>query len=711
MEIRPGDYFYHIEYKTGQVVSVSQDAPAVVEVQFLHRPIDRLSSKLLEQSSIRVSPEGFRAFAYRDRDAAEKLIIHSPAEVILLVLADFDNLYTKTEKIKDYLVSDFIKLLEWDTWWKTTQQLLKNDPRIDTTHSRAREYALAKEQYSRAETDFVQFRANRKLFSQNRLAELARSALKQQKDGHSLLLEHAVELTEYLNSIIFLDHFPINLRLETLFHMLEDRLINPEECHSRLARLLSADIRLYDLEIFAACGVLDELFNGVLGEHELKILATGICADETISEQIIHWASQSHNVDFIALLLITAFRENLVPTGRETFYERLKSRFETCYPLLDYLLDSHADWPNVYESYRCVTKSLVVAKMEEINIVMPSFIKIAAELEQRASKIRVDLVDFLLESIIGPALPIEFVLMVMDACSKDPNAMQLDEKARDFLWSTADQRRDDLLTPLIGAIDDAPIERAARMVSIIKKYPSQSLINRAANLIIDYCLQVTPQEILQLLPTLNYLHGIEGEFAWRSKLELLREKAYIAMFQAIPNINKVQDPSIIQAAERFAQLQNQNLLAEKEELFEKKSKLEASVEELKIQLEGNDVKMRELISIQRGDEAGTRFDERIRILRDLADISSEYEAFAFDHPGDHRELAALIKSILNILTKNKVQPMDEIGTQVEFSSAKHRLIDSTYVTNGELVTVIERGFLIKDPKDQIRLLKPARVSK
>lgn len=711
MEIKPGDFFYHIEYKTGQVISVSQDTPAVVEILFLNRPLAQLSSRLLEQSSTKVSAEGFRAFAYRDRDAAEKLILDSPVEVILLTLADFDQFYTKTEKIKDYLVPDFIKLLEWDTWWKTTQQLLKNDPRIDTTRSRTREYALAKEQYSRAETDYVRFHANRQLFSQGRLAELARSALKQQKEGHSLLLEHSVELTEYLNSIIFLDRYPINLRLETIFHMLEDRLINPEEYHSRLARLLSADIRLYDLEIFAARGVIDELINGVLDEHELKILATGICADETISEKIIHWATQYHNVDFIAQLLLTAFRENLVPTGRETFYRRLKTRFETCYPLLDYLLDSQPDWPQIYESFRFVTRSLVAAKLEEINIVIPAFIKIAAELERRAPNIHVDLVNSFLDDLVGSELPIEFVLAVMDFSAKDPSAILLAEKINDYLWSNSEKRRDDFLIPLIGAIDDAPLERIPQIVNIIEKYPYQRLIDRAADLICGYCQKVTAQEVLPLLSSLNYLHGIEGEFAWKEKLEYLRENAYLAMFQAAPSLNKDRDLSIIQAAKSYTKINNENLLAERDELQGTKTRLEGYIKDLQRQLEDNDIKIRELISIQRNDNEETRFEERIRILRVLADIASEFEAFTINHPGDHRELEALIKGILNILAKNKVQPMEEIGVQVVFSSAKHRMVDSTNITNGKIVTILERGFVIKDHKDQIRLLKPAMVSK
>lgn len=713
MNIQTGDFFYHSEYKTGQVISVSQDSPAVVEIQFLNRPLEQLSARLLEQSSTKVSPEGFRAFAYRDREAAENLIVESPVQVIILTLTDFDSFFAKTEKIKAYLVPDFIKPGDWDAWWEATQPLLKDDPRIDTTRSRTREYGLAQEQHSRAETDYIRFRSNRHLYSPEKLAELARSALKQQKENQSLSPEHANELSEFLNNIIYLDRYPVSLRLETLFRMVEDGLISPEDYHARLVRLLSADIRLYDLEIFAARRVIDELLRIAPGEHERKVLATGICAEETIRKRVIDWASHNLDVDFIALMLVTAFRENLSPTGRDTFYQRLKSRFESCFSLLQYLLDSHPAWPEIYLAFSNATRSLAAAKPEEIGIVMPAFIRLAVEMERRAAQIPVEqkLADVLLESIAGPELPLKFVLMVIDSCAKDSSAKQLAEKIKDYLWSHAEQRGEDLLTPMIGAIDDAPLERSAQIVSLIKQYPYQSLIDYAGDLICSYCQKVTAQEVLQLLPFLNYLHSIPGEFTWRNRLEDLREKAYLAMFQAAPSLNGMQDPAIVQAAQRFAQLEQVNLLSEKGELQETISELQARVEKLQRQLEDYEIKIRELSSIQGGNIEEARFDERVRILRSLAETASEYEAFAVNQPGDHRELTALIKGILNILAKNKVKPMEEIGSQVVFNSAKHRLVDSAVSIRGEMVTIIERGFLILDHKDQVRLLKPALVKK
>lgn len=711
MEVQPGDFYYHSQHKTGQIITVSKDDPVVVEIRFHNRPLERFSIRLLEQSSRKLSPQGLRAFAYQNREAADRLIIENPLQVIISILADFDLFRAKTENIKDYLVPDFIKPADWDAWWEATQSLLKDDPRIDTTKSRTREYGLAQEQYSRAETDYVRFRSNRHLLSPEGLAEVARSALKQQKDDQPLSPEHADELTEYLNNIIYLDRHPVSLRLETLFRMLEDKLISPEECHARLVRLLSEDIRLYDLEIFAARRVIDELQRGIPGQRERKILATGICAEEAVSKQIVRWAVQKHDVDFLALLLVTAFTENLVPTGRDTFYQRLKARLESCTSLLHYLLDAHPAWPDIYLAFGEITKSLAAAKQEEIGMVMPAFINLAAELDRRAAKLPPELAGVLLEDLAGPGLPLKFVLMTMDGCAKNPAAAQLEVKVKDYLWSHAEQRRDDLLTPLLGEMDTAPMERAVQIVTLIKQYPYQGLINQAGNMLCDYCQKIAAQEVLQFLSFLNYLHNTPGEFAWRTRLEVLREKAYLAMFQDVSGMNGAQDKAIVQAAQRYVQLEQSNLLNEKGELQNTVAELQGRVEKLQRQLEENEVKIRELSSIQGGNTEEARFDERVRILRSLAETAAQYEAFAASQPGDHRELAALIKGVLNILVKHRVILMEEIGSQVPFTSAKHRLDGSVAPSKGEMVTVVERGFLILDNRDQTRLLKPALVKK
>jgi hypothetical protein len=711
MEIQPGDFFYHSQYKTGQVTSVSQNLPAVVEIQFRNRPIERLSSRHLEQSSIKISPQSLRAFAYLDREAAEKMLVEDPVQVIILTLSDFNHFQAKTQQIKDYLVPDFIKPLEWDAWWEKTLPLLKDDARIDTTQSRNRQYGLAQEQRSRAETDYVRFRSNRHFFSPESLAQLARSALLEEKSNQSLSPEHADELKEYLNNIIYLDRYPVSLRLETLFHMQEDQFISQEEYHARLVRLLDQDVRLYDLDFFAARRVIEELQRGNPGLREQNILATGICAEEAISSQVIRWAVHNHDTDLIARMLVIAFTENLTPTGRDTFYQRLRIRLESCLSQLDILLDTHPAWPDIYQAFGDITRCLAAEKPEEIGNVMPAFVRLAAEMERRGAEMQPELASILLESVASPKLPLMFVLKIIDACAKESAATRLKEKIQDYLWSHAEQRQDDLLTTLLGAIDDDPVERAIQVVTLIKQYPNQGLINQAGNIICTYCQKITTQEVLTLIPFLNILHNTPGDFIWRTRLDDLREEAYLAMFQANSDLNEAQDPAIIQAAHRYAQLEQVGLQKEKNDLKGTVIELRDLVEKLERQQQENEVKIGELSSIQGGNPEEARFDERVRILRSFAETAAEYEAFAATQAGNHQELIALIKGMFTILAKNRVRAMEEIGSQAPFTSAKHRLAEPAVIENGEMVTIVERGFHILDHKDQIRLLKPALVKK
>jgi molecular chaperone GrpE (heat shock protein) len=70
---------------------------------------------------------------------------------------------------------------------------------------------------------------------------------------------------------------------------------------------------------------------------------------------------------------------------------------------------------------------------------------------------------------------------------------------------------------------------------------------------------------------------------------------------------------------------------------------------------------------------------------------------------------AIILRLNNLIKGMKVTPMEAIGTQVQFNPQKHRLIDSSLLEPGKKVIVVERGFLIRDNHDKMRLLKPALV--
>ena len=155
MEIAPNDFFFHTELGVGRILKITNEQPLEVEIQFYEQPPRVMTGLLLQRSSEKISPFAYRALAFTQPEMAQQLLEENPVDVICLVLEDFPGNMTKTERLKDYL-KPYVK--DWESWWKTTQPLLKEDTRIDTTQSRLQQYALAQEVRSRTEEIYRSFK-------------------------------------------------------------------------------------------------------------------------------------------------------------------------------------------------------------------------------------------------------------------------------------------------------------------------------------------------------------------------------------------------------------------------------------------------------------------------------------------------------------------------------------------------------------------------
>jgi molecular chaperone GrpE (heat shock protein) len=127
------------------------------------------------------------------------------------------------------------------------------------------------------------------------------------------------------------------------------------------------------------------------------------------------------------------------------------------------------------------------------------------------------------------------------------------------------------------------------------------------------------------------------------------------------------------------------------------------------QVTEKDQVIRELRSGFGGDTADARFEEKVRIVKELASSVAEFERMLTRADNKSLEGEAIILRLNNLIKGMKVTPMEAIGTQVQFNPQKHRLIDSSLLEPGKKVIVVERGFLIRDNHDKMRLLKPALV--
>lgn len=708
MSYTPGDFIFHHEYGVGQIVEIIDNPSQDVYILFRERPLITLTTFQAERSSQRISPMGFRALGYVDPAQAAKLILEKPVEVIIHTLEDFSGYRAKTEDFKSYL-GPYIP--DWEAWWEKTQPLLKEDKRIDSTHSKLREYGMARQVQSRAEEGYFSFRfAKQRSAEPAALAELARSALVENLKGEQLLSEHREELLQFLKNVVYFNRYDLSLRLGTLFRLKEDHLIDFEDERNLLVKLLALEIRLYKLEPYTARRVVDQLLNAPLGEREIEILATGMCASDSLLRLLENWAIRRSNPGVIARFLVTALSENLPPELEENDYRALKTRLEACLRLLKSLPGNSQPWKELLLGFEKLATSLALTSdLSSIRFVFPSFLELADEFDKRLPSTLPDGVQTPVDILSMPTHPIRFVLAVMDS-TRNANNITLTERIEQRLLEKADQRQDDFLSAFLLGKYESPKAQASKIISLIQQYNSSYITERGGSLICEIARQAPEDQLTDLIPVLDQLRNLTMVSSWKVSLESLREKAYLAMFLGKTR-GGYQDEAVANAVHHYFDLQTTSLKKEIAESENKVNGLQGNVRSLQSLLDEKEVVLRELRGSTGGDTEEARFEERIRILKDLVGSIAEFERFLANQSNPSRDVEAVVKRITSILGHYKVLPTEAIGSQVSFNPQKHRLVDTLEIHTGDQVLILERGYLIRDHKDKLRLLKPALVKK
>ena len=138
-------------------------------------------------------------------------------------------------------------------------------------------------------------------------------------------------------------------------------------------------------------------------------------------------------------------------------------------------------------------------------------------------------------------------------------------------------------------------------------------------------------------------------------------------------------------------------------------KLQSQIQELDHLLREKEKLLHELRSTHGSDTRAAYFEERTRILGDLVSTVAEFERFVVSHPTRSTEIDAILLRLSNLISAHKVSPLEDINSQVPFNPQKHRLAEGTSVSIDDTVIVLERGYVIRDHKGKLRLLKPAIV--
>ena len=635
-----------------------------------------------------------------------------------MTLRDFAGGRAKTEDIKKYLG----RYITWDDWWEKAQSQIKSAPHIDTSRARTREYSLRREALSPAEEAYQNFRERRLLGDRTRAYSEARRALQLSTTGQYLGAEAKNRLLGFFEDLRTNPQQPIGQRLDLVFRLVEAHWLAEALGDVEIEQLLTPSLRLHDLDEYAQNRLLRLLERRVPSEAGLQLLVSGLAGAHSVvksaKDRIIHLGEPR----WIAAALQSGLTENLPekPAESQTFAVRLQASFE----LANSLPATETDWPTVagwFESL-CAHCAAKVASREQLaKFYFSDVARLALALYSGAQAGQPDCGILVLGAGFNIQYGTSYLTGVFLAAQMDarvPPAFV--EVIRGFLGQNAGLQHDALRAVLFRD-DRLPADEQVRhLTNVACDWSShEANFDWAAGQVIELAKQMDPGRLIAVLPHLDRLSLVGHNRDWHSALEAQRERGYSFGLRELSSQFSTReaarlgnlDSTVLDAIRSFGRDQSAHL----EEQLAKQQKQMTALEErcaiLEADLVRRDTALSELKRGRARPDQEIQFEERTRLLRDLASSVAELERFSSRQVNPAPEAKAMLLRLGNLLRANGVEARGALGRQVAFDSAYFQIIGNDPVATGEMVEVAETGYDIKDNQGVRRLLKPALVKR
>jgi len=712
MEINSGDFIYHNHYGIGRVqdsgTSIQTQSANIVEeftVRFQNGEIKAFTQELLERGAHKISPLGFRAYAYLNEEGAKEMLASNPVEAITMVLQDFPGMVAKNEDFKDYL-SPYVP--NWTDWWETVQPKLKESPQIDTSRSKFREYGLHKDVQSPAEESHSSFGRIRAFESKSIVYDQARRTLNEYRNGSSLTDEHLQDILDYVTQIIEMENNSPAMRLDAVFRLQEGKWLNDEQTAKYISKIIMTGFRLYQLDVFSLNRTVEYLLSVPLTQEGESLLASAICSGEPAIKAICEWALQHGDSKFIALLLITALSENIPPQLQKENVDILAVRLKYLGTLAKGVEIENESWLSVISHFQNLIAEISTQDVKIVPQFFSPLTDFSKALYERLNSGRPELVAKIFESLLASENPKSFILGLLDFAKSSKLYSEFGNLLEKHLWSTVEGRNSDFIKELAQS-KDSTVEQVKALMEMAGQYDSPTLKGKVGEIVYDLVKKDEVTDPVLFLPYLNRLHEWGAGWSWSTTVAGLRENIYLDALER--SRQDFGDNALKSAVYRFLRVRTRELDAIVEGL-EKQSKQEKQrIKELEGLLSEKEQVIRELRSGYGGDATEARFSEKVRIVKELTSSQAEFEKMEVKMENKSPEIQAVIRRLNSILAGLNITPMESIGSQVQFNPQKHHAVDASVIAVGETVVVVERGYLVRDNNDKLRLLKPALVKK
>jgi hypothetical protein len=711
-----GDLRFHDAWGVGKIRTITpSDRPDAV-IDFEHRPGHTASLAWLERETSRVSVDGFRALYFDNYDRAQQVLNEDPVLALEMALRDFTNGRAKTEDLKQYLGP----YVNWEDWWEKAQPLVKAAPHIDTSRARVREYALRRDELSPAEEAFQSFRKRRMLGDHARAYTEARRALQLSISGQSLDAQAHDNLAGYFEGVRSDPQQPISRRLDLVFRLVEAGWVSQAQGDAEVEQLLTPGLRLDDLDEYAQNRMLGLLERRPPTEAGLALLVSGLAGADSVIKSAVNRIIRLGESKWMVAALQRGLTERLPDQPAES--QAFAARLQACIDLVNCIPAAETDWPAVagWLGALCAHCAAKVASREQLakfnfaelgRLVHAIHSGVLTGQPESAPQVLAAAVN----TLYGTPYLTGFFLALQAGTHVPPTFLGA---IRDQIALNAGPTHDVLRAVLFGDDRLSAEDMVRHYTDVACAWATHDTnLGWAANQVIDLAKTMEARRLQPILVHLDRLASIGQGRAWHDAMEGQRERAYsFLLTQVLGGIIQsrsqpfgVLDPTVMGALQTALTHRLSETQDELKALEEQLGAARADLEVARSRVSQGEIVLGEVGRERRGRAEELRFEERFRLMQELARSVAEIERFAARQGSPSAEVKALLLRLTSILRGNKVEVGALQGATVAFDPSFCQLVSGELPTPGEQVRVAETGYFIRDHLGNKRLLKPALV--
>lgn len=122
-EVKANIFVYHREWGVGRIIAIEADGQSLL-VQFRNRPEHRMSREVALRSLDKLPDDGLEATLWNNPETAYSWVRNGPLRLVAATLADAGGV-GKPKDLQTRLQQRVLRDVNWDTWWKRIQPLVK----------------------------------------------------------------------------------------------------------------------------------------------------------------------------------------------------------------------------------------------------------------------------------------------------------------------------------------------------------------------------------------------------------------------------------------------------------------------------------------------------------------------------------------------------------------------------------------------------------